>query len=125
MVPFQLILVFAGCYYLYLLLKVGTLCCLACLSVWRLKSKDWFPPTWGRAFTSAAPKTETSQCGAVEQFWPTCPPSALHGSVRKNMRSTGRRSSSGSASETAWGVHAGLCNVPLHLISPSAIKLQL
>lgn len=87
------------------LLKVGTLCCLGCLSGSRLKSKYWSPPTWGRVFASPAQRTETSQCGAEEQCWPTCAPSALHGSARKNMRSMDRRLSSGSASETdCWKV---------------------
>lgn len=81
---------------------MGTLYCLACLSGSRLKSKDWFQPTWGTVFASPPPRTETSQCGAEVQCWLTCPPSALRGSVRKNMRSTGRRLSSGSASETDY-----------------------
>lgn len=87
-------------WFFFLSLKVGTLCWPACLSGSRLKSKRWFPPTWERASTWQAPRTETSLCGVEEQCWQTCPLSALRGSARKNMRSTDRRSSLGSASDT-------------------------
>lgn len=82
-----------------LLLKAGTLCLMACPSGSRQKSKACSQPAQGAAFASPAPLTETSQCGVEEQCWPTCPHSAVRGSVRKNTKSTGHRSSSGSASE--------------------------
>lgn len=87
-------------FFFYHFLKVGTHCWLDCLSGYRPKSKDWFPVTCGRVYVSRAPKTETSQCGAVERCWPASPPSAPHGSVRRSTMSMGRRSSTGSASET-------------------------
>lgn len=88
------------CFCFYHFLKVGTHCWLDCLSGCRLKSKDWSQVTCGRVYVSRAPKTETSQCGVEEQCWPTSPPSVLHGSARRSMKSTGRRLSTGSASET-------------------------
>lgn len=78
-------------------LKVGTHCCLDCLSVSKLKSKACYRPTCGRALASPAPRTETPQCGAEEPCWPTCPVSARRGSVKRNTKSVVHRSSSESA----------------------------
>lgn len=92
-------MIFAEQFVFYLLMKAGTPCFPACPRGSRLKSRACSQLTWRKAFASPALQTETSQYGAEEQCWPTCPHSAVHGSVRKNMKRMGRRLSSENASE--------------------------
>lgn len=93
------------------LMKEGTLCSPGCPTGSRLKSRASFQPARGHALASPAPHTETAQCGAEERCWPACLHSAVPGSVGRNMRSMGRRSSSGSVSEIICTQPGLLCDM--------------